>query len=73
MANTFVEHEIIPLRSNPDYSEKWVQDIIAKKPSILRMGDLILRDRERLHPGAGRLDLLFQDSEINLRYELKSN
>jgi hypothetical protein len=30
---------------------------------VLGLGDLILRDQERIQPRAGRLDLLLQDPE----------
>lgn len=61
----------ISLKNHPTYSEGWVQDIIADDPSILGLGDLILRDRERIHPRAGRLDLLLQDPESLKRYEVE--
>lgn len=54
-----------------DLGEKWVQDRIAEDPSILGLGDLVLKDKERIHPKAGRLDLLFQDIESNRRYEVE--
>jgi hypothetical protein len=37
---------------------------------ILGLGDLELRQKERIHPHAGRLDLLLQDSE-DRRYEVE--
>ncbi len=40
-----------------------VQDRIAETPALLGLGDLILKDKERIHPNAGRLELLFQDIE----------
>lgn len=55
----------------PVYSENWVQDIIADDPSILGLGDLILRDRERIQTRAGRLDLLLQDPETYKLYEVE--
>lgn len=36
---------------------------MAEDPSILGIGELILKDKERNQPGAGRLDLLFQDPD----------
>jgi len=48
-----------------------VSDIIAADPSVLGLGDLVLRDRERIHPRAGRLDLLLQDPETYKRYEVE--
>jgi len=35
------------------------------------MGDLVLRDRERSQPRAGRLDLLLEDPEAKRRYEVE--
>jgi hypothetical protein len=34
-----------------------VQSLIAAEPSILGLGELVLRDRERIQPKAGRLTL----------------
>ena len=48
-----------------------MQEKIAEDPSILGIGELILKDKERNQPGAGRLDLLFQDPDSNLRYEVE--
>jgi len=52
-------------------NEKWVQKIIGDDPSILGLGDLILKDKERVQPRAGRLDLLLQDSDSARRYEVE--
>jgi len=59
------------LKTHPEFSEKWVQDRIAEEPAILGLGDLELRDRERVQPRAGRLDLLLRDAETNRRYEVE--
>ena len=61
----------ISLKDHPELSEKWLQDRIAEDPSILGLGNLILKDKERSQPKAGRLDLLLQDSETNHRYEVE--
>ena len=47
------------------------QDLIADDPSILGLGDLELRQKERIQPRAGRLDLLLQDPETKRRYEVE--
>ncbi|MEN8204847.1 MAG: hypothetical protein ABFS24_02430 [Pseudomonadota bacterium] len=52
------------LKNHPEVNEKWVQEIISADPSILRLGDLRLIDKERIQPKAGRLDLLLQDQEL---------
>lgn len=66
-----IKPEKINLLNHPTLNEKWVQEIIAKDPSILGLGDLILKDKERIQPKAGRLDLLLQDPETNRRYEVE--
>ena len=38
---------------------------------ILGLGDVVLKDKERIQPRAGRLDLLLQDTESNHRYEVE--
>lgn len=53
------------------YNEKWVQEKIADDPSILGSGDLIVKDKERMQPAAGRLDLLLQSTDTNDRYEIE--
>lgn len=61
----------ISLKRSPPLTEKWVQEQIATDPTILGLGDLVLRDRERLQPHAGRLDLLLQDPETLKRYTVE--
>lgn len=67
----YVKHERISLKLHPELDEKWVQQLIAEDPSILGLGDLVLRDKERIHPRAGRLDLLLQEPDSKLRYEVE--
>jgi hypothetical protein len=66
-----IRPEKVSLINHPALTEKWVQEIIANDPSILGLGDLILKDKERIHPKAGRLDLLLQDPDSERRYEVE--
>ena len=68
---SYVKPERLWLKAHPELTEKWVQKLIADDPSILGLGDLVLRDQERLQPRAGRLDLLLQEPETKRRYELE--
>jgi hypothetical protein len=68
---SFTKPERLILKTHPNYNEKWVQDQIAQDPKILGLGDLVLRDKERPQPRAGRLDLLLQDLDSKRRYELE--
>jgi len=72
-ATGFKRAERISLKPHPDLNEKWVQELIARDPSILGLGDLVLRDKERMQPRAGRLDLLLEDPDPDeeRRYEVE--
>lgn len=61
----------LSLKSHPELTERWVQDRIAENPQILGLGDVVLKDKERIQPRAGRLDLLLQDAEASHRYEVE--
>lgn len=67
----FARFQKISIRNHPELNEKWVQDRIAEDPSVLGLGDIILKDKERIQPRAGRLDLLLQDAESARRYEVE--
>src|SRR5450759_5908122 len=67
----YVKLDRVLLQNHPDLNERWVQARSAEDPSILGLGDLILKDKERIQPRAGRLDLLLQDPETDRRYEVE--
>jgi predicted transport protein len=71
MSKNYKKPERILLKNHSELSEKWVQALIADDPTIIGIGDLVLRDRERVQPRAGRLDLLLQDPETKRRYEIE--
>jgi hypothetical protein len=67
----YVKASFIQMKKHPVFNERWLQDRIAEDPSILGLGDLVLKDKERIHSGAGRLDMLCQDADANRRYEIE--
>ena len=67
----YAKPERLWLKDHPELDERWLQDRIGEDPSLLGLGDLVLKDRERPQPRAGRLDLLLQDAETNKRYEVE--
>src|SRR6266567_332838 len=71
MTPSYIKPEKILLKTHPELSEKWVQERIAEDPTLLGLGELVLKDKERIQPRAGRLDLLFQDVESTRRYEVE--
>ena len=71
MSKGYTPHERISLKNHPEFNERWVQDLIANDASILGLGELVVRDREKVQPRGGRLDLLLQDPETKRRYEVE--
>ncbi len=69
--NNYIKPQPLDLRSDADLDERWVQKLIENDTSIIGLGDLDLKDRERVQPSAGRLDLLLQDFETKRRYEVE--
>jgi len=67
----YAKFEKLSLKSHTSLNEKWVQDRIAEDPSMLGLGDVVLKDKERIQPRAGRLDLLLQEADGNRRYEVE--
>lgn len=67
----YIKPELLTMANHPELDERWVQARIAEDPSLLGLGDLILKDKERTQPHAGRLDVLCQDAESKRRYEIE--
>jgi len=63
--------ESVNIKRSQDLTEKWVQDQIIEDTSIIGLGDLVLKDKERIQHNAGRLDLLLQDPETLKRFEVE--
>ena len=68
---SYAKAEIVSLKDHPDYQEKWVRDRIVEDPAILGLGDLSVKDVERVQPRVGRLDLLLSDSLDRRRFEVE--
>lgn len=66
-----VRFEKISLKAHQELTEKWVQEQIVLDPSILELGEVVIRDKERIQRGAGRLDLLLQEVDGIRRYEVE--
>ena len=66
-----IKLQSVSLKRTEGLNEKWVQDQIAEDPTCLRLGDVVVKDKERMQANAGRLDLLLQDPETLKRYEVE--
>ena len=64
--------EVIKLKNSPEYNEAWLQKQIWEDPSILGLGDLRGRSKEKILR-YGRLDILLEDadSDTPTRYEVE--
>jgi len=63
--------KLISLKDRPDLSERWVEDQIVENSTLLGLGEVEVRGRQRNQPKAGRLDLLLEDTESKKRYEVE--
>jgi hypothetical protein len=63
--------KLVSLKNHPTLNEKWLQERIIEDPSILGLGNLDVRESERIQPTGGRLDLLMSDPESLTRYEVE--
>ena len=61
----------IRLKDHAQFDEDWLRDRVVEDPSILALGDLEVKEVERRHSKAGRLDLLLRDPETSKRYEVE--
>lgn len=66
-----IQPKVISLKKHPILNEAWLQEVIASSPDILGLGELIVKDIERVQTSGGRLDLLLQDVESFKRYEME--
>jgi len=71
MSVNYVKAKKISLKLHQELNEAWVQDVIEKDPGILGLGNLTLRDKQRIQPNSGRLDLLLQSEDSTKRYEVE--
>lgn len=52
-------------------NEAAILELISSEPVILGLGDVEVKDKQRIQSGGGRLDLLLQDVDEHGRYEVE--
>lgn len=67
----YIKPEIISLKNNSEFNEKWLQSTIEDDPNILGLGELEFRDTEKILVSGGRLDTILYDPEYKKRYEIE--
>ena len=71
LMENYIKFETVSLKNHPEINEKWVQQKIETDPSILGLGDLSVRQSEKIQQSGGRVDLLLQDDDSNTRYTVE--
>jgi hypothetical protein len=66
----YTEFEEFSLKDHPDFNESWVEERIIDNPSLLKLGSLEVKDRQRRQK-FGILDLLLVDPIESRRYEVE--
>lgn len=70
--SNFAPIKTISLKSHPEISEAWVQQVLFDNPTLLGLGSSVKsRDKERRQNAGGRLDLLLEDEDSDVRYEVE--
>lgn len=70
--SNFAPIKTISLKSHPEISEAWVQQVLFENPTLLGLGSSVeSRDKERRQTAGGRLDLLLEDVASAVRYEVE--
>lgn len=70
--SNFAPIKTISLKSHPEISEAWVQQVLFENPTLLGLGSSVKsRDKERRQTAGGRLDLLLEDEDSDVRYEVE--
>lgn len=66
-----VELPTVRMKGDSVLGERWVQEVLAADPSLLGLGEVVVRDVERGQPHGGRLDMLLVDPDTSTRYEVE--
>jgi len=68
---SYVKLETLSLKNHPVFNEKWVQQKIEEDPGLLGLGDLSVRQSEKIQHTGGRVDLILQDDDSQTRYAVE--
>jgi len=68
---SYIKLETISLKNHPEINEKYIQQKIEDDPRILGLGNLSFRQSEKIQETGGRLDILLQDDDSDIRYTVE--
>ena len=61
----------VSLKNHPDIKEDLIQKYIYDNPDVLGLGELLPIQRERVQPSGGRIDILMNSADEQIRYEIE--
>jgi len=67
----FVAAQVVSLRGDPKFDERWLENQIVAQPAVLALGEITILHHQLIHKDAGRLDLLAEDKENQYRYAIE--
>ena len=59
------------MKDDPKYNEAWLEEQISRDPSLLELGSVQVKDRQKIVDKGGRLDILLQNIDATVRYEVE--
>jgi hypothetical protein len=69
----FVAAQVVSLRADSNFDERWLEKQITEQPVVLGLGNITVLHSQLIHKDGGRLDLLAEDKENQyLRGHIKS-
>lgn len=67
----FVAAEVVSLRDDPKFDERWLEQQIRERANVLGLGEIEILHSQLTQKEAGRLDLLAEDKENQYRYAIE--
>lgn len=64
----YIQTKPFSLKNSKEHDEKWLQELLAREPEVLGLGNIEHIESERRQNNGGRLDLMFQDDAGDVRY-----
>jgi hypothetical protein len=61
----------INMKDDPKFNEAWLEEQISRDPSLLELGSVQVKDRQKIVDKGGRLDILLQNIDATVRYEVE--
>jgi hypothetical protein len=67
----FVAAQVVSLRTDSNFDERWLEKQITEQPVVLGLGNIAVLHSQLIHKDGGRLDLLAEDKENQYRYTIE--